>query len=236
MHRHHKEILQLIESRSGKGTQHTLLDGYLGNSNPRYAITAPVLRTIARDWMRAHKQMPTDEFSELVGSLVKGKSSTEKCFAGMLMDNASNEQNSFNPILFDQWLDHLEGWAEIDSVCTGKYPIQQLLPQWNVWRKLLVRFSKDKNLNKRRASLVLLCSPLSKHDDERLIKVAFENIDRLKSHKEILITKAISWLLRSMVKHHKGAVKQYVKDNIDTLPKIAVRETMVKVTTGKKTR
>jgi 3-methyladenine DNA glycosylase AlkD len=235
MNSFHAEILHLIQSNSGRGTQHTFSDTYLGNKNPRYEITAPVLRKISKEWMQNHKDLTSKAFATLLTSLINGKSSTEKCFAGILMDNASKEQNSFDPKLFDKWLDQLEGWAEIDTVCTGKYPIVQLLPQWEKWSPLLTKFAKDENLNKRRASLVLLCSPISKYDDARLHEIAFENIDRLKAHKEIIITRAVSWLLRSMIKHHRKALDAYLKKNSDTLPKIAVRETMVKLKTGKKT-
>jgi 3-methyladenine DNA glycosylase AlkD len=232
----HAEILQQIRLKSGKGTQHTFVDSYLGNANPRYEITAPVLRSLSKEWMRAHKELSAKEFSVLLTSLIEGKSSTEKCFAGILMDDATKDQNAFDPRLFDRWLDQLEGWAEVDTVCTGKYTIFQLLPQWDQWGRLLKTFSKSKNLNKRRASLVLLCSPISKSDDARLHEMAFENIDRLKGHKEVLITKAISWLLRSMIKYHRRALEAYLKKNADTLPKIAVRETLVKLKTGKKTK
>jgi 3-methyladenine DNA glycosylase AlkD len=232
----HKQILKLIEEKSGKGTKHTMLDSYLGNKNPRYAITAPVLRKLAKEWMRANKELSTVEFTALLTSLIKGKSSTEKVFAGILMDYCSHEQGAFNPEIFDHWLEHLEGWAEIDSVCTGQYTIHQVVPGWKKWKPLLVKLSKNKNINKRRASLVLFCSPLRHSDDELLAKQALENIERLKSEKAILITKAISWVLRSMDKNFKKLLTEYLKENMETLPKIAVRETMVKLKTGKKTK
>jgi 3-methyladenine DNA glycosylase AlkD len=232
----HKQILNLIEENSGKGTKHTMLDSYLGNKNPRYAITAPVLRKLAKEWMLANKELSTVEFTALLTSLIKGKSSTEKVFAGILMDYCSHEQGAFNPEIFDHWLEHLEGWAEIDSVCTGQYTIHQVVPGWKKWKPLLVKLSKNKNINKRRASLVLFCSPLRHSDDELLAKQALENIERLKSEKAILITKAISWVLRSMDKNFKKLLTEYLKENMETLPKIAVRETMVKLKTGKKTK
>ena len=51
-----------------------------------------------------------------------------------------------------------------------------------------------------------------------------------------MITKAISWLLRSMIRHYKNEVSDYVNAQADTLPKIAVRETLVKLKTGRKTK
>lgn len=232
----HQEILQLIKQNSGSPTQHTFEDSYLGNSHPRYPINAPIMRRIGKEWMRAHKNITSEEFSVMLASLIEGKSSTEKTMAGILMDAATKAQRNFDPALFDDWLNHLEGWAEVDSVCTGDFTITQVPSEWKKWKKLLEKFSKDTNIHKRRASLVLLCSPIRYTDDEDIAKTAFKNIDRLKSEKEVLITKAISWLLRSMVKNFKPMVTKYVKENHESLPRIAVRETMTVLKTGKKTK
>jgi 3-methyladenine DNA glycosylase AlkD len=70
----------------------------------------------------------------------------------------------------------------------------------------------------------------------RLAEEAFRRIEKLKSEKEIMITKAISWVLRSMIRHYRSEVSNYVDQNAATLPKIAVRETRVKLDTGIKTR
>lgn len=234
MNKHHKILLDLIKGNSGTPTQHTYLDSYLGNSHPRYPINSPTLRLIGKEWMRDHRALPSKDFVNVLTSLAEGKSATEKFMVGVLLDASRKEQRKFNPRVFDSWLDHLEGWAEVDTVCTGAYTITEIPEQWDVWEKLLTKFSKSKNINKRRASLVLLCSPLSKHTDERLVHTALTNISSLKSEKEILITKAISWLLRSMIRHHRRSVSDFVKANMDTLPKIAIRETLRKLDTGRK--
>ncbi|HEY3403599.1 MAG TPA: DNA alkylation repair protein [Ohtaekwangia sp.] len=230
----HHEILEEIKKKSGKPTAHTFLDSYLGNSHPRYPIGAPVLRTLAKEWMRSHRHLSASAMANLFTSLIEGESATEKSMAGILMDYTTREQRTFNPKLFDRWLDHLIGWAEVDAVCTGKYTITEIPAQWKVWKPLLVKFSKSKNIHKRRASLVLFCSPVSQVYDERLAEVIFQNINRLKAEKEILITKAISWVLRSMVKHYKKELTLFMKTEAETLPAIARRETMVKLKTGRK--
>jgi 3-methyladenine DNA glycosylase AlkD len=156
--------------------------------------------------------------------------------AGVLLDYASTPQRKFDPHLFEKWLDHLVGWAEVDTLCTGKYTTTEIPAQWTTWKKILATLSKSLNINKRRASLVLLCSPLRNAQDDRLASFSIKTIDRLKHEKEILITKAISWVLRCMEKHHRQTVEQYVAANNDTLPKIAVRETLAKLHTGTKTK
>jgi 3-methyladenine DNA glycosylase AlkD len=232
----HQEILKLIQKHSGNPTQHTFLNSYLGNDHMRYAIAAPALRAIASEWMRGHRDLTSHQFADLITSLIRGKSSTEKIMGGILLGYSAKTQRKFNPMVFDGWLDHLVGWAEVDAVCTGDFTVTELPSEWPKWKKILIKLSKDSNINKRRASLVLFCSPVSKVKDDRMEALAFSIIDRLKSEKEVLITKAISWLLRSMIKHYGESVATYVKENAETLPKIAVRETLVKLRTGKKTK
>jgi 3-methyladenine DNA glycosylase AlkD len=232
---HHLEILELIVSFSGEPTAHTFSDAYLGNSHPRYPINMPTLRQIAKEWMRDHKTLEAKEFEKLLTSLIKGKSSTEKVMAGILMDAATHPQRQFNPNVFDTWLNFLEGWAEVDVICTGHYTVTEIPRQWPIWKKIVIEFSKSKNIHKRRASLVLLCSPVRKVNNPDMAKTAFQIIQRLKGEKEILITKAISWLLRSMTVKFKKEVADFVDEFESSLPKIAVRETRVKLLTGKKT-
>jgi 3-methyladenine DNA glycosylase AlkD len=232
----YQEILHLIKENSGTGTAHTFSDSYLGNSHPRYPISAPVMRRIGKEWMRCHKTITAVQFTDLLTSLIEGVSSTEKVMAGILMDCATKDQRNVHPKMFDQWLDHLEGWAEVDSLCTGEFTITSIPADWKKWKPVLNKFAKDKNIHKRRASLVLLCSPVRYVRDDEVADVALKNIDRLKHEREVLITKAISWLLRSMVKNFKPAVALYVKQNKESLPKIAVRETLTVLKTGKKTK
>lgn len=236
MNSHHKELLDLIQKHSGKATQHTFSDIYLGNNHPRYPISIPILRLIAKDWMKQHDQLPTKSFVNLLSSLIKGESSTEKCFAGILLGYATTEQRNFDPDYFDRWLDYMVGWAEIDSLCTGKHLAKDIPARWSSWKKVISQLPKSKNISKRRASIVLLCSPVSQVKDDRLAQTAFRNINFLKNEKDVLITKAISWVLRNMVKFYAKEVKEFIENNEDTLPKIAVRETLTKLKTGTKTK
>jgi len=232
---HHDEILTLIIANAKQGTKHTTLDNYFGNEHPRHPITVPALRALAKRWMAEHRGLSAKTFTTLLTSLIRGESYTEKCFAGILLDYASPEQRQFDPKLFATWLMHLEGWAEIDTLCTGNYARAELPTQWKKWKPLVTQFAKSTNISKRRASIVLFCSPLLAGKHDALIPTALENVDRLKDETDVLITKAISWVLRSMIKHHRREVSHYLKENASTLPRIAVRETMVKLKTGKKT-
>ncbi len=132
------------------------------------------------------------------------------------------------------WLEQLEGWAEIDSLCQPIFSAHDMFSRWNEWRTSLKAFSTSPYISKKRASLVLLTKPVREVKDERLKILSFETIERLKAEKDILITKAISWLLREMIKNYRKDVKKYLKKNQNTLPALAVRETKRKLKTGKK--
>lgn len=231
----HKELLTQVIEKSGKPTNHTFLDNYLGNKHPRYPINNPTLRTITKNFTKTHKDLPLKVFEELLTSLIEAPSCTEKMAAGFLMDTCTHEQRKFNIRLFDKWLSHVEGWVEVDTLCTGKYSKIEISAQWNEWKKLLSKFAVSKNIQKRRASLVLLCHPTARERNEEMMLLAFRNIELLSHEKEVLITKAISWLLRCMIRNYKKEITTYVNENKATLPAIAVRETLIKIKTGRKT-
>lgn len=229
----HQELLAEIVKNSGQATKHTFVDSYLGNSHHRYAISMPKLRSVGKNWYKQQPLTPK-EFFQLITALIKAPSSTEKMMGGIFLDFNRKYLDDFDPKIFDQWLNHLQGWAEVDTLCYGHFKVDWILENWTAWKKVLAKLNKSKNSNKRRASIVLLCKPLTRSSDERLSKLAFQMIDSIKHEKEVLITKAISWTLRSMVKMHRDALNKYVDKNKATLPAIAVRETLTKLKTGKK--
>jgi 3-methyladenine DNA glycosylase AlkD len=109
-----------------------------------------------------------------------------------------------------------------------------MLPAWDEWQAFLRRLAREANINKRRAALVLLTKPIREVDDPRVLRLAFEQVEQLQGERDILITKAVSWLLRSAVKFHPDSVAEFINTHADTLPKIALREVRNKLATGKK--
>lgn len=233
MNTYHKEILNAIKSI--KPTRDKESKKYHGNTHIHYLLSVPTVRIIVKDFVAKHADISFSEFIDLLNSLSTGVSYEEKSIVGKLIEYYPKLRPQIQPEHIDEWLNYLEGWAEIDSLCQSIFMAQDLLHNWTKWKKALVSFSQDKNVSKRRASLVLLTNAVSQTSDDDLIDVAFKNIETLKSEKNILISKAISWLLRSLVKMHKERVILYIEKNKESLPKIAVRETMTKIVYGKKT-
>lgn len=235
MHRHHRQLLESIRAMSGKATQHTFSETYLGNQHPRFAINLPTMRIIARTWMSENKTMPLREFEAVLTSLVAGASMNEKMMTGLLLNYAPRPLRTIRHTALIQWLRHLEGWAEVDSVYAGNFSNAEIMLNWPAWENTIQKLSRSKNIAARRASLALLVKPVRESNSSKACTLGMMIIEQLQHEREILITKAISWLLRSMIKHHRHAVEEFIDEHTATLPAIALREVKMKLRTGKKT-
>lgn len=211
-------------------------DGYTGSTHLHYGLRVPVMHAFVREWVAAHKTLTFDEWIALLDGLYSGESLEEKIMAGLFVGRYTKHREKLPLAKLDQWLEQLEGWAEVDATCQSNFRGKEVLARWDEWAAFLRKLADDPNVNKRRASMVLLLKTLGDSDDPRVLALAFEQIEKLKSEKDKRITKAISWLLRDGIKNHREAVGQYVEANQKSLPAIAVREFRAKFTTGKKSR
>ena len=234
MHAQHKTLLARIKAKQRKQATHQFSDSYLASGHDYFSVPVPERRAIARAWLGENKDIAPREFLALLGSLIEGRSHEEKTLATMLLALSKPLRAHVTLQTLDAWLDHLVGWAEIDSLCSNIFKPDEVLGARTDWERFLKRLARDKNINKRRAALVFLTGPVRYSADKRLLALAFETIDRLKSEREIIITKAISWLLRNLITQHKKAVADYIAKNKASLPAVAVRETARKIKTGKK--
>lgn len=237
MNKYHQEILEEIKRVADLNPkQHSWFDAgrYMGTPRLIYNISNPQTRIIARNWIKEHKNLSKDEIVKVLNSFFEGESHNERCFGGKLLEYLPELRKDLDSFLIDKWLTGAKGWGEVDSLCQSAFGAKEVLGNWVEWEKLLKKLVKDSDIQKRRASLVLLTKSVRESDDVRLVDLAFVNLDELKEEKDILITKAVSWLLRSLTFHHKKRVEEYLKENKDSLPKITLREVTRKLLTGKK--
>jgi 3-methyladenine DNA glycosylase AlkD len=234
MNAHHKLLLAGITKHQRKRAHTQANDSYLSSGHRYYDVSVPARRALAKSWLKENRTIADRDFLSVLDGLYRGKSHEEKTLASILLAYHRAGRKAVGSAVLDSWLDHLVGWAEIDSLCQGVFSADEVLGSWTEWRKFIRRLSRDQNINKRRAALVFLTGPARTSNDARIVELAFEIIDRLKAEREIIITKAISWLLRNLVQHHKRDVAHYIDRNSDTLPAIGVREAARKIKTGRK--
>jgi 3-methyladenine DNA glycosylase AlkD len=209
-------------------------DSYTGSGHPFFNVSAPEQRRIGRAWLAAHRGAGDAELLAVAARLFAGEAYEEKTLAAALLQASARARRIATPAMVDGWLDQLQGWAEIDSLCASVFGPEQMAAAWPAWKALIERLAADANINRRRAALVLLCTPTRTSDDPRFRDLAFAVVEQLKAERPILITKAVSWLLRSMAGRHAAAVAAYLDANAASLPAVAVRETRVKLETGTK--
>jgi 3-methyladenine DNA glycosylase AlkD len=206
----------------------------LSISIPAVADT-PSLRKIAKAWAKAHNDLAAPELEKLVTALIHDPSAIRKTMAGILLGYLPAQRREFRPALFEDWLAHLDSWAAVDAVCYNNFTAAEMLDNFTLWKTLIIRLAKADNLHKCRGAIVLLTKPVKQSADPRLRDLSFRVIDLLRGEKDILITKAVSWLLRHLTKHHAPDVTQYLDNNRETLPAVAIRETLNKLKHGTKT-
>jgi 3-methyladenine DNA glycosylase AlkD len=234
MSQYRTEIVKQFESvEPGRGNTSQRPE-HLGTPRTWYGLKNAQRRQVLLDWIKDHQDMSYDEWAELIDALYQGVSYEERCAPQTLLVKFPSYRQRVPLHDLSRWLGQLEGWAEVDSTCQSVFTEKEMLADWNIWRDFLERLTKDNNINKRRASLVLLTYPITNSPDERLIQQALKNVDILKHEKDKLITKAISWVLRKGIKQHGIQIASYLNENVDSLPAIAVRETRRKLLTGKK--
>ena len=221
------------EARPGEGIDTS--SSHTSGGHRYYGMSVPVRRAVIRQWLAGHRAADPRELATVVDALLtRGDTYEEQTAGGEVLRLRADVRLLVEPRQLEGWLDFQVGWAEVDSLCQSTFPAEQLLEGWPEWSSLLLRLSESGNINKRRAALVLLTGPVAHSEDRRLSELAFTLIDRLRHERPILITKAVSWLLRCLVKQHRDDVARYLERRQGDLPAIAVRETKTMLATGTK--
>jgi 3-methyladenine DNA glycosylase AlkD len=236
MHLDHKALRDSLYVLAGTGSAaHHGSDAYTGSPHRLLGITVPEMRKLARQWLAANKAAAPEELLAVIDGLFAGEVHDEKTLAALIIGYSKPARRAATPARVDGWLGHLAGWAEVDALCSNAFQAEDFLAAWPEWSAWLRRLAADPNINKRRASLVLLTGPVRRSGDPRLLELSLENLAALQAERPILITKAVSWLLRNMIAQHRDAVVRYLDANRAALPAIAVREVSTKLETGRKT-
>ena len=234
MNPHHRAILERVQATEpGRGRVKQRPE-HLGTARRWHGLSNAQRRRILLDFIADHRDLAYDDWLSLIDSLYDGVSYEERCAPQTLFLKFTPYRRRLPLTQLESWLGQLEGWAEVDSTCQTVFSAADMLADWDAWRPLLENLSQSDNINKRRASLVLLTAPISQSDDERILRLSLRLITDLSGERDKLITKAVSWLLRKGIKLHGDAIAAYLEEHAESLPAIALRETRKKLLTGKK--
>lgn len=192
---------------------------YSGSLHLEYGIPVPVLRATLREWSITHRAALTfAAWHATLDALYRGVSKEERKAAALLLENFPKFRQQLDPVDLEGWIGELSGWEEVDSTCQSIFTAKELLANWSAWQMTLRRLNADPKLEKRRASLVLLLRPVRESTDDSLVDLAFANLAACQHERDKLIAKAVSWLLRDLIKLQAPRVAQFLADHAATMP------------------
>ncbi|MEO0447229.1 MAG: DNA alkylation repair protein [Verrucomicrobiota bacterium] len=195
-----------------------------GSRRRHNGLSNPTMRGFVKEWKKRHPSLSYEDWQQTLDHLYHGPSIEEACLAGFLLETSPRLRQQLPLPTLDRWINCLEGWREIDTTCQSTFSDSEYLARWEHWEPLLKDFAYRSTISHRRASLVLLIKALRHTKDDRLLTLTLININQLREEKDKLITKAISWALRSAINQFGDEVSSYVHDHRDQLPSVAVRE------------
>ncbi|MBP7774655.1 DNA alkylation repair protein [Candidatus Woesebacteria bacterium] len=206
---------------------------YLGTPREVLGVKTALLKKIARSNVKVVTASQRS-LTNILDDLYAGQSFEERALAGHMLAFSSAVRSQVSYPQLARWIQQLQGWAEIDTTCQSSFSAQEVLENWTRWEAWIKQLAHSSAISQRRASLVLQIKSLRESDDPKLSALALHTVELLKPEKDILITKAISWILRGMIKKHVVMLNEYMQKEIQSLPKIAAREVTRKLKTGKK--
>ena len=197
-----------------------------------YGVRVPNLRRIARDWYRGHKQISDQELLALMEALWTGESREERAIAVYLLEQFKRRISILTQAHFDRWRRTLDNWETTDGLGWVLGLWQQTEPDARL--DYLWDLIADEDVWSRRLALVAAIRINRGEAGFTIPDLTLQLVDRVKEERHPMITKAISWALRSMIKPHRDRVAAYLEENQDILAAHIVREVHNKLRTGLK--
>lgn len=198
-----------------------------------YGVRTPNLRAITRSWSESHGSSGWSEVLGYVERLWISESQEERAVAILLLERYKRRIPQLEWDHFDRWRKLLDNWGLTDGLGTLVFS-PWLAADFAGRRDHLWFLIGESDVWSRRLALVGTVH-LNRTHTTFIPDVTFGLIDRVKHERDPMITKAVSWALRELIRTDKPGVARYLDDNRSTLASLVVREVTNKLRTGLKT-
>jgi len=223
-----------LEALPARTPDQAFIRRYLGTPRRVLGVRIDDLRRLAKTTVQQHKAWNDAQWLALLDQLYTGDLFEQRALAGILLGALHPLRHRLELQRLREWVDGQVGWAEVDITCQSAWSDKEVLARWPEWDPFLDSLSLSANVSLRRASLVLLVTPLRHNPNATLTQRALINVQRLQIERDRMITKAVSWVLRSMIAEQPETVRAYLSEHAHTLPTTVVREVRKKLETGRK--
>ncbi len=198
-----------------------------------YGVRVPRLREIARGWWRDHKDISREDLLALVEALWAGGSREERQLVIFLLERFKRWIPTLTWADFDRWRHDLDNWETTDGMAQwvfGRWLLANPDARLHHLRNLIA----DEDVWSRRLALIATVWLNRGRKDLSFPDLTLELVDQVKDERHPMITKAVSWALRGLIKKHPQRVAAYLGANREMLAPHAVREVDNKLRTGPK--
>lgn len=203
------------------------------SSQRDFGVYTPELRGVVREYKRRLASQSAEDVYQIALNLL-AKNVTECRQAGYeLVAGHKGARTLLTPKRIEALGQGIDNWACVDSFCCTL--VGRAWREGRVSDATIMRWSQSLNVWWRRAAVVATV-PLNikSHggvgDAARTLMVCQPLLD----DKEVMVQKAISWALRSLVPWDRESVQAFLTEHSDTVSALVRREVTHKLRTGKK--
>lgn len=198
-----------------------------------HGVRVPELREIIKEWKHAHKTSKATEILALFELLWHGKSREERLLACYLLQSFPSHMAQLSLEKLDQWRAGIDNWEVADAfaqyilgVWILEFPDSRVTYLWDL--------IADEEKWSRRLALVATTFMNRHYKESAFPDLTLALVDIVKTERDPMITKAVSWALRVLGERHAASVRVYLEENAEILAKSVMREVLHKLLLGRK--
>lgn len=201
--------------------------GEYGEGDEFWGITVPNIRFVAKKYFK------NISFDELKHLLVHPVHEVRLCSYIILTYKFEKADIEGKKEVYIFYIENLKGCNNWDIVDLSCYKILgEYLYITNTEKGILYQFADSNDLWKQRISIVSTYAFLRRNEYEDTLKIS----RILLNHKHDLIHKAVGWMLRELGKRDINVLREFLNENIKSMPRTTLRYSIEKMSEAEKKR
>ncbi len=192
---------------------------YMKTDMPFYGVQKPDRMPILREMKRSFKPASSKEYTEAVLALWNDSHRETKYCAINFAESFPDFVCADSIPLYERLIREGAWWDFVDAISANLVG-EAYLKERRKMKALINKWSKDKDMWIRRASLLCHLHHKKDTDQEQLFSVCL----KLAPEREFFIQKGMGWALREYSKSDPKAVKDFLKANKEVLSPLTYRE------------
>jgi len=206
---------------------------YLRSKLTFRGVSVPVMRRLARVWLRAHPDIPRRRLVAIARGAWRGEVHEVRSIAVEILVARADQLEDADLALLEWMLRRAGTWAHVDVI--APVLVGSILDRHRAATvRVLDRWSRDGDFWLRRASLLALM-PSLRRDDRDWRRFA-SYADRMLEEREFFIRKAIGWVLRELAKRDPRRVAEFVARRLPRISGVSFREAVRRLPSTSRSR